>query len=163
MTDTTFRHEPSHSQPLVDAHHHFWALDGQVAYPWLEESPVENFFLGDYAAICRPFVAADLKRLVPEGFRLVGSVHCEAEAARSQALEETRWITRQQATHALPSAHVGWAAFGTDECAAQLDAQRESPLFRGVRAKPVTAATPRTRQSVVAPAAVCRIRAGARD
>lgn len=148
MTDTTFRHEPSHSQPLIDAHHHFWALDGQVAYPWLEESPVEDFFLGDYAAIRRPFVAADLKRLVPEGFRLVGSVHCEAEAARSQALEETRWITQQQATHALPSAHVGWAAFGTDECAAQLDAQRDSPLFRGVRAKPVTAATPRTRQSV---------------
>lgn len=148
MTDNPIQREPSQSQSLIDAHHHLWALDGQVAYPWLEDSPVENFFLGDYAAIRQPFQVADLKRLIPAGYRLVGSVHCEAEASRPQAEKETRWITEQAAIHGLPSAHVGWAAFGTEACAAQLDAQCDSPLFRGVRAKPVTAATPQTRQSV---------------
>jgi predicted TIM-barrel fold metal-dependent hydrolase len=37
---------------------------------------------------------------------------------------------------------VGWAPFGKKECAAVLDAQCKSPLFRGVRAKPVTAPRP---------------------
>lgn len=148
MTDNTLRREPSHDQPLIDAHHHLWALDGQVSYPWLEEAPVDNFFLGDYAAIRTPFLVPDLKRLVPTGFQLVGSVHCEAEAARSHAGTETRWITQQSAAQGLPSAHVGWADFGSEMCAAQLDAQRESPLFRGVRAKPVTAATPAARHTI---------------
>ncbi|WP_158774178.1 amidohydrolase family protein [Cobetia sp. L2A1] len=141
--------EPSSAQPLIDAHHHLWALDGQVAYPWLEDSPVENFFLGDYAAIRQPFRVANLKRLIPAGYRLAGSVHCEAEASRPQAEKETRWIAEQAAIHGLPAAHVGWAAFGTDECAAQLDAQCESALFRGVRAKPVTAATPAMHHSII--------------
>lgn len=129
-------------QPLIDAHHHLWALDGSVAYPWLEERPVAGFFLGDNQAIRQPFLIADLKALIPEGYRLAGSVHCEAEAERSQAVRETLWIAATHERHGLPTAHVGWAAFGRPECAAQLDAQMASPLFRGVRAKPLTAATP---------------------
>lgn len=132
----------SEAQRLIDAHHHFWALDGEIDYPWLGDAPVADFFLGDYSAIRRPFLPQDLRRLVPDGYRLLGTVHCEAEAARSQACDETRWISQLAARQGLPSAHVGWAAFGSDDCAAQLDRQLKSPLFRGVRAKPVTARTP---------------------
>jgi len=132
----------SQLQWLIDAHHHLWSLDGQIHYPWLEEQPVPDFFLGDYRAIRRPFMPSDLRSLVPRGYRLLGSVHCEAEAERRQACDETRWVSGLSASLGLPSAHVGWAAFGNAECAAQLDDQMRSPLFRGVRAKPVTAVAP---------------------
>lgn len=129
-------------QLLIDAHHHLWALDGSVNYPWLEEHPVSNFFLGDYKAIRQPFLTSDLKGLIPAGYHIAGSVHCEAEAHRSHAIRETNWITSTHTQHELPTAHVGWADFGSPECAKQLDAQMASPLFRGVRVKPVTATTP---------------------
>lgn len=129
-------------QPLIDAHHHFWALDGSVHYPWLEDEIDPHFFLGDYAAFRRPFQARDIKALVPSGYRLVGTVHCEAEADRRSPERETEWLTAHSQQHGLPTALVGWAAFGDPACAAQLDAQMKSPLFRGVRAKPVTASRP---------------------
>lgn len=131
-------------QRLIDAHHHLWALDGGVSYPWLEEHPVRGFFLGDYKAIRQPFLTSDLKRLIPSGYRLAGSVHCEAEAHRSHAMRETQWVTSIHDQHELPTAHVGWVDFGSPECDKQLDAQMTSPLFRGVRVKPATATTPDT-------------------
>lgn len=138
----------THLQPLIDAHHHFWALDKSVPYPWLEDQPVKGFFLGNYDAIRRPFLPDDLRTLVPEGYRLTGSVHCEAEARRDSAVAETEWIDALGKRDGLPRAHVGWAAFGDPACAEQLDAQQASPLFRGVRAKPLTATTPDRVQSV---------------
>jgi len=129
----------SKPQWLIDAHHHFWALDGTLNYPWLEDQPVADFFLGDYDAICRPFLPGDLRRQIPAGYRLIGSVHCEAEAKRSQASAETEWVEALAAAEGLPLAHVGWAAFGTEACASQLDRQMQSTLFRGVRAKPLSA------------------------
>ena len=130
------------TQPLIDAHHHFWALDGSVHYPWLEDEIDPHFFLGDYAAFRRPFQAPDLKALVPDGYRLVGTVHCEAEADRREPERETRWLTAHAERHGLPIALVGWANFLDAGCEAQLEAQMASPLFRGVRAKPITAARP---------------------
>lgn len=138
----------THLQPLIDAHHHFWALDKSVPYPWLEDQHVKGFFLGDYDAIRQPFLPDDLRTLVPEGYRLAGSVHCEAEARRDSAVAETEWIDTLGKRDGLPRAHVGWAAFGDPACAEQLDAQQASPLFRGVRAKPLTATTPDRVQSV---------------
>lgn len=129
-------------QPLIDAHHHFWALDGSVHYPWLEDRPVGNFFLGNYDAIRRPFLADHLRALVPGGYHLIGSVHCEAEAERTEAIAENHWVTTLSRAEHLPCAHVGWAPLGRSDCVRYLDEQRASPLFRGIRAKPVTAATP---------------------
>ncbi|MGQ7246296.1 amidohydrolase family protein [Halomonas sp. V046] len=125
-------------QALIDCHHHLWALDGSVHYPWLEDEILEDFFLGDYSAFRRPFLATDLKALVPAGYRLAGSVHCEAEAARAAPEVESDWLTAHSAAHGLPTALVGWAAFGTPDCEAQLERQMRSALFRGVRAKPRT-------------------------
>lgn len=129
-------------QPLIDAHHHFWALDGSVHYPWLEDRPVDNFFLGDYGVIRRPFLANHIRALIPGGYCLSASVHCEAEAERTDAMMETRWITALHHAQHLPCAHVGWAPLGQPACARYLDEQMTSPIFRGVRAKPVTAAAP---------------------
>ena len=126
-------------QWLIDSHHHFWQLDGSVYYPWLSDRIINDFFLGDYASIRRSFLPPQLQDLIPQGYRLLGSVHCEAEASREQACDETAWIDSLQQQEAFPSAHVGWASFGSDLCADVLDRQMQSALFRGVRAKPVTA------------------------
>lgn len=127
---------------LIDSHHHFWALNGSVHYPWLEDEVDDHFFLGDYAPIRQPFLPADLRAQIPSGYRLAGTVHCEAEAARHEPEVETRWLTQLAEQQGLPLALVGWAAFADPACETQLDRQMNSPLFRGVRAKPVTAARP---------------------
>lgn len=127
-------------QPLVDCHHHFWALDA-LYYPWLTDRPVD-FFLGDYSSIQRTLLPEDLLNEIPDEYRLLGTVHCEAEAERSQCVAETEWISSLSAQGGLPSAHIGWAPFGQDNCEAVLDAHCHSSLFRGVRAKPRTANRP---------------------
>lgn len=129
-------------QLLIDSHHHFWALNGGVHYPWLENEIDDHFFLGDYAAIRQPFLPADIRALIPSGYRLAGTVHCEAESARQAPEVETRWLTQLAELQGLPVALVGWAAFADPTCETQLDRQMSSPLFRGVRSKPTTAARP---------------------
>lgn len=129
-------------QALIDSHHHFWALDGSVHYPWLEDDVDGHFFLGDYSRIRQPFLPSDLRNQIPAGYRLAGTVHCEAESARGEPEVETEWLTRLAKEQELPSALVGWAAFADAACEAQLERQMRSALFRGVRAKPVTAAHP---------------------
>ncbi|MGQ7244672.1 amidohydrolase family protein [Salinicola sp. V024] len=129
-------------QALIDSHHHFWALDGSVNYPWLEDEIDAHFFLGDYARIRQPFLPADLRSQIPPGYRLAGTVHCEAESIRQAPEVETRWLTQLAEEQGLPTALVGWAAFADPACESQLEDQMRSPLFRGVRAKPVTAARP---------------------
>lgn len=129
-------------QPLIDSHHHFWALDGSVHYPWLEDDINDHFFLGDYASIRQPFLPADLRAQIPPGYRLAGTVHCEAESTREAPEVETRWLSQLAQQQGLPVALVGWAAFGDPACETQLERQSQSSLFRGVRAKPVTAARP---------------------
>ena len=127
-------------QYLLDAHHHFWDLHSDdVHYPWLTDNIVEPFFLGDYTSIRKPFFSTQLQQLTPPGYHLLGSVHCEAEARRSDALAETQWLNQQHQQTTLPTALVGWVDFMADDCAQQLDQQMQSPLFRGVRAKPTTA------------------------
>nr|WP_067288801.1 amidohydrolase family protein [Marinobacterium profundum] len=135
-------------QRLIDSHHHLWRLDGRIYYPWLSDQIVGDFFLGDYAAIRRAFLPLQLQGLIPQGYRLLGSVHCEAEADRTQACDETAWVASLSQREGLPCAHVGWAPFGTARCAAWLERQMSSALFRGVRVKPVTAASAAQRDRV---------------
>ena len=64
---------------IVDAHHHFWDL-GRNHYPWLQEKPVQAHF-GDYAAIRRNYLPADLKAALQAGsagIQLDATVHVEA-------------------------------------------------------------------------------------
>lgn len=126
-------------QYLIDAHHHFWQLPGSIAYPWLEGSYREDFFLGDYRAICRTFLDADLRALVPEGYQLLASVHCEAECVRDQAMEEARWIAQWQAMGSVVRAQMAWVDLFADDVAAKLSEMAAIPGVRGVRCKPASA------------------------
>ena len=44
--------------PIVDAHHHLWDLKAGH-YPTKTDQYDENFFLGDYRAICRDYMPSD--------------------------------------------------------------------------------------------------------
>ncbi|MEK9719980.1 MAG: amidohydrolase family protein, partial [Quisquiliibacterium sp.] len=133
---------PTLDVPIVDAHHHFWRLDGgPLRYPWLQDPVAHDFFLGNYEALKRNYLPADYRR-DSEGFRLVTTVHVEAECDRSQQLAETRWLTELSASHGLPGAIVAHAWFHTDDANQILEQQASFALVRGIRSKPVTAASP---------------------
>ncbi|WP_250517242.1 amidohydrolase family protein [Caballeronia sp. INDeC2] len=123
--------------PILDAHHHFFDLsDGR--YPWLTDAYNPSFFLGDYRAICRNFLPHDY-RAATAGFDVIGTVHMEAERARSEQTRENDFLARLQASEGLPCAAVAHVYFTQDDCAQVLAAHAGHPLVRGVRSKPVTA------------------------
>ncbi len=123
--------------PILDAHHHFFDLsDGH--YPWLTDAYNPAFFLGDYRAICREFLPADY-RAATAGFDVIGTVHMEAERARSEQTKESDFLARLKVRDGLPCAAVAHVYFTQDDCDAVLAAHAAHPLVRGVRSKPVTA------------------------
>jgi predicted TIM-barrel fold metal-dependent hydrolase len=123
------------STPIVDAHHHLWDL-GEVRYPWLTDEIEPNFMFGDYVELRRNYLPTDYLRDTA-GEQVVATVHCEAEADRSDPVAETRWLARQYQRHGFPNALVVWADLLSPMAGAQLDAHLSaSRLVRGVRFKP---------------------------
>jgi len=124
---------------IVDAHHHLWDLDRNY-YPWLADHPEPHFFLGDYSALKRNFLPPDYRRLA-DGFRIVKTVHVEAEWDRENQVGETLWLTEIAAEQGLPNAIVGHVWLDDPAVEAKLAGHCQSPLMRGIRSKPVTSAT----------------------
>ncbi len=122
---------------LVDAHHHLWDL-GRNHYPWLADQPEAHFFLGDYAALKRDYLAADYRRDAG-GHNVLTTVHVEAEMSRNDQIGETRWLTEVNAVHGFPGAIVAHAWFHTETAEEVIAGQAAFPLVRGIRSKPVTA------------------------
>jgi predicted TIM-barrel fold metal-dependent hydrolase len=126
-------------EPFVDAHQHFWDL-GANPYPWLQGETVPNFRYGDYSALKRDYLPADLARDT-RGFAPARTVHIEAEWARADPVAETRWLSQLAQMHGRPSAIVAHAALDRGDAAEVLAAQAAFPLVRGIRHKPVTSAS----------------------
>jgi predicted TIM-barrel fold metal-dependent hydrolase len=121
--------------PIVDAHHHLWDLSA-VRYPWLTDDIEPHFMFGDYTALRQNYLPSDYLR-DSAGQRIVATVHCEAEADRSDPAAETSWLERQHARYGFPNALVVWADFSSPACGAQLEAHLEASCrVRGVRCKP---------------------------
>ncbi len=131
---------------IVDSHHHLFDLNA-VYYPWLTDTPNAHFLLGDYDRIKRDYSPDDF-RADAGGLRVVKSVHVEAEADHGNPLAETRWLTEIMAGQALPTAIVAHAWLHPPDCEDILAAQSAFAAVRGIRSKPVTAATAKTRDSV---------------
>ncbi len=107
---------------IVDAHHHLWDLT-RNRYPWLSDAPKHSDFLGDYSALRRNYLPEDYRRDAA-GFRVIKTVHVEAEMDRANQVGETKWL------------HEIHDRFGmAQHCTYK--------LVRGIRSKPVTAASPR--------------------
>ncbi len=128
--------------PIIDAHHHFWAL-GAGHHPWLETEDVP-FRYGDYSAIKRDYLPSDFVS-DHAGHRIVKSVHMEAEWDPRDPVAETRWLHDLHAETGWPHAVVGQAWFAREDIADVLAAHAAYPLMRAIRQKPVAAPTPQAR------------------
>ena len=128
------------SEPFVDAHQHFWDL-GANPYPWLQGETVPNFRYGDYSALKRNYLPADLARDT-RGHAPAATVHIEAEWIRADPVAETRWLTALAQEHGRPTAIVAHAALDRDDAAEILAAQSAFAMVRGIRHKPVTSTAP---------------------
>ena len=125
-------------EPFIDAHQHFWDL-GRNPYPWLQDPEPIPFRYGDYSALKRNYLPADLERDT-EGFTPVKTVHIEAEWDRAKPVDETRWLSGLAAATGRPSACVAHVALDGPAVEDTLAQQAAFPLVRGIRHKPVTAA-----------------------
>jgi predicted TIM-barrel fold metal-dependent hydrolase len=125
------------AEPFIDAHQHFWDL-GRNPYPWLQDPEPIAFRYGDYSALKRNYLPADLARDT-DGFAPVKTVHIEAEWERTDPVAETRWLSGLAQATGRPSACVAHAALDGAEVEAVLAQQAAFALVRGIRHKPVTA------------------------
>jgi predicted TIM-barrel fold metal-dependent hydrolase len=126
---------PPAAVSIVDAHHHLWDL-GALRYPWLSDEIEPNFMFGDYAELRHDYLPMDYLH-DSAGQHVTATVHCEAEADRSDPLAETRWLAAQHTRYGFPNALVVWADLLSTDAAAQLEAHlAASALVRGVRFKP---------------------------
>ncbi|WP_366555416.1 amidohydrolase family protein [Aquibaculum sediminis] len=126
--------------PIVDAHQHFWNLQENY-HPWLCDPEPIPFRYGDYSAIRRNYLPADYRR-DSQDFRIVKTVHIEAEHDPSDALGETRWLEALAEREGLPSACVAQAWLDRPDVEEVLAAQAAHSLVRGIRHKPRSAGSP---------------------
>ena len=126
--------------PIVDAHQHFWDL-AQNYHPWLCDPEPIPFRYGDYSALRRTYLPDDYRRDT-RAWRIVKTVHVEAEWDRRDPVAETRWLEGVKAQHGLPTACVAFCPLDAPDAEAVLAAHAASPLVRGVRHKPQAAGAP---------------------
>jgi len=126
-------------EPFIDAHQHFWDL-GKNPYPWLQDPEPIPFRYGDYSALKRNYLPDDLARDTA-GFAPVKTVHIEAEWNRAEPVNETKWLSMLASETGRPSACVAHAALDHAGVRDVLAAHAAYPLVRGIRHKPVTAAS----------------------
>jgi predicted TIM-barrel fold metal-dependent hydrolase len=116
---------------FVDAHHHFWDLKA-LYYGWLTDRPFDGHPAGDYSAIKKNFLPADLKREgQPVG--LIKSVHIETADGETDPVRETEWLQSIYQSSGLPNAIIGRVDLMAGDAAAQLDRHMAFGNFRGVR------------------------------
>lgn len=126
---------------IVDAHHHLWDLGHpQLTYPWLQGASDAEFFLGDNSKIRKTYLPPDFRK-DSERHNVVATVHCEAECHRDYQVEESEWIMHMHDVHGMPNAIVAHAWFDKDNSEEVLARQAAIPLVRGIRSKPVVAAS----------------------
>lgn len=127
--------------PIVDVHQHFWLL-GENYYPWLCDADLVHFRYGDYSSIKRDYMPADYWRDVGKN-RVVKTVHEEAWWNPADPVGETKWVTKVAAEYGWPTALVANGPLERDDIDEILCGHAMSPLTRGIRNFPKSAATTR--------------------
>ncbi len=125
---------------IVDPHQHFWDLERNY-YPWLCDPEPIPFRYGDYSALKRIYMPPDYRSDAGRRYRVVKTVHVEAEWDRADPVSETAWLESVASAHGLPSACVAHAALDREDVAGILAAQAARPLVRGIRHKPHAASS----------------------
>jgi len=125
---------------IVDAHQHFWDLD-RNRYPWLSEEPPANFRYGAIGPLRRNYLPRDYLA-DSAGYRVIATVHMEAEWDPRDPVGETRWLAELRRETGFPTVGVGQAWFGRDDVGEVLAGHAGYGFIRGVRQKPKSAASP---------------------
>jgi predicted TIM-barrel fold metal-dependent hydrolase len=110
----------------------------------LTDRPVDHFFIDDISGLQRNYLPDDYRRDA-RGHNVLKTVHIEAECDRTRQVAETEWLTEINARYGVPSAIVAHAWFHTANAEEVIARQASFPLVRGIRSKPVTAASPHER------------------
>lgn len=133
--------QPECPPRIVDAHHHLWDLNAGH-YPWLQEDyDAKTFILGEYEPLTHNFMPTEY--LAARGnAKVVATVHIEAERARNEQLDETRWLHEIKVKWGFPNAVVAHAWLDQPDCDELLQAHIQYPFVRGIRCKPLTTQRP---------------------
>ena len=131
---------------IIDSHHHLFDLNN-IYYPWLTDRPEEDFLLGDYEALKKNYPASAY--LADTGaLRVIKTVHVEAEADHNNPVSETQWLVETIKNTGLPSAIVAHAWLHLPETEKILETQSSFEAVKGIRSKPITSTSPRSRHSI---------------
>ena len=129
--------------PIVDAHHHLWDLEGPIRYPWLSHADPHHSYMGDNSSLRRSYLPDEYRRDTAL-HNVVATVHIEAECDRSQQVAETRWLTGIAERHGMPNAIVAHAWIDEPNSEEIIAQQKQFPLVRGIRTKPIISDGPDT-------------------
>ena len=132
--------ESPSSQPIVDAHQHFWDLDRNYL-PWLCDQPAIPFRYGDYGALRRNYLPPDYFRDSARQ-NVVKTVHVETEWDPADPVGETRWLQTIIEATGFPHAIVAQARLDRDDVEAVLAGHAAFARVRGIRHKPRAAEAP---------------------
>jgi len=125
--------------PIIDAHHHLWDLDGDLAYPWHKSS--EHSYMGDNSALRRTYMPPEFRR-DSALHNVIATVHVEAECDRRKQVAETAWLTGIAAEHGMPNAIVAHAWIDEPDSEEILLQHKQFPMVRGIRTKPIISKGP---------------------
>lgn len=121
---------------IIDAHVHLWEPSARPWYPAMQDPEAAKAFagLGDVTRMARDFLPAQLRE-ESSAVELLGLVHVSAVSAPRVHLEELPWVEATFDELGLPAATIGALEADQSRAAmeADLDAQAESPRFRGIR------------------------------
>jgi predicted TIM-barrel fold metal-dependent hydrolase len=118
---------------IVDPHHHLWDLHLH-SHPWLTGRGA-SALLGDIAALRRDYPLAEFLADAMD-VDLVASVHVQAEVAREQAVDETRWlqaIADAPDSRGFPHGIVAYADLAASDVERTLEAHAACANLRGIR------------------------------
>ena len=114
--------------PVIDAHHHLWR---RRDLHWLDGPPVPRIF-GEYESIRRDYLADEyLADCRSAG--VTRSVYVQTNWPAGGEIDEVRWVQSIADRAGFPHAIVGYADLAASDVGRTLDAQRQSPLLRGIR------------------------------
>lgn len=105
---------------VIDAHQHFWQLNGPFDTSWLDDPELQP--------IRRNFLPEDLAARIRE----VG-VDRTVFVQTQHNVAENRWVLDFAEQHDFIAGVVGWVDLASDECESQLLEFKDHPKFVGIR------------------------------
>lgn len=119
--------------PIIDTHVHFWdLLHPTLRWGWLAPE-VQHPILGNVDAIKSVRYDAEAFAAESRFSSVTGAVHVQAAVGTPNPLDETLWLTEMAERSPIPFVIVAGVDLSAADAGAQLAANAQSPLLRGIR------------------------------